>query len=104
MRKHDFKKWEDAVKVFIVQGIKQDELRNNMWLSHYQVKDMMTSELATLEPDDSIRTALAVFQENLFHALPIVKGDELLGLITTYDLLKYFAQETIQLSDYKTTA
>ena len=27
VRKHDFKKWEDAVKVFIVQGIKQDELR-----------------------------------------------------------------------------
>ena len=27
VRKHDFKKWEDAVKIFIVQGIKQDELR-----------------------------------------------------------------------------
>jgi CBS domain-containing protein len=94
--------------LYFVKGAKklskQDELRNNMWLSHYQVEDMMTSQLATLEPEDSVRTALAVFQKNLFRALPIVRGEELLGMITTHDILNFFAQETIQLSDYKTVS
>lgn len=92
--------------LYFVKGAKklseQDELRNKMWLSHCQVKDMMSTQLATLNPEDTIRTAIEVFQKNLFHALPVVENNDLVGMITTYDLLTFFAQEKIQLGDYKT--
>jgi CBS domain-containing protein len=55
-----------------------------------QVSQIMTRKLATLEPHESIGAAAEVFMEHLFHAIPIVNDDcELVGLLTTYDLLKY---------------
>jgi CBS domain-containing protein len=54
------------------------------------VSQIMTRKLATLEPHESIGAAAEVFMEHLFHAIPIVNDDrELLGILTTYDLLKY---------------
>jgi acetoin utilization protein AcuB len=62
---------------------------------------IMTSGLAKLEPDSRINVALEVFKENLFHALPVVDGKNLVGIITTYDIIKELAEEPITLEDYK---
>jgi acetoin utilization protein AcuB len=54
------------------------------------VGEIMTSKLSTLSPDDHIGAAAEIFLEHLFHALPIVNDQhELVGMITTYDILKY---------------
>lgn len=73
----------------------------DMELEEHKVESLMTRKLATLEPHDSIRTALAVFKANLFHALPVIDKGELQGIVTTYDLLNYLADVTISLSDYE---
>jgi acetoin utilization protein AcuB len=55
------------------------------------VDDVMTRQVATLFPDDSITVAAGFFKENLFHAIPIVdKHGKLLGILTTFDLLNFF--------------
>ena len=74
---------------------------NNSRLSHYAAKDIMTSKLATINSDDPVRTALDVFKENLFHALPVVYNGEVVGIITTYDIIKALAEEEIALQDYQ---
>jgi acetoin utilization protein AcuB len=67
-----------------------------------QVGDVMTTRLATLEPDDKIGAAAEVFMAHLFHAIPIVDDmHNLVGILTTYDLLKYefgkeYSDERIQ--------
>lgn len=53
------------------------------------VTDIMTKKLATLEPTAKVGTACEVFLENLFHALPIVDDGKLVGIVTTFDVLKY---------------
>ena len=53
------------------------------------VKEVMTTRLATLEPKSKIGTAAEVFLENLFHALPIVEDGQLVGIITSFDILRY---------------
>jgi CBS domain-containing protein len=45
--------------------------------------------VATLEPQDKIGSAAELFLENLFHAVPIVKDDELQGIVTSFDIIKY---------------
>ena len=52
-------------------------------------KDAMTTKLATLTPNQKIGVAAEVFLENLFHALPIVENGNLVGIVTTFDVLKY---------------
>ena len=51
--------------------------------------DLMTQYPLSLDPDDTIGLAADIFLANKFHALPIIDDDELIGLVTTHDLLKY---------------
>lgn len=57
--------------------------------SHILVKEIMTTKLAKLEPDDKIGTAAELFLVNRFHAIPVVKDGALVGLVTTFDILRY---------------
>lgn len=57
--------------------------------SEVLVKDIMTKRLATLEPDAKVGTACEIFLENLFHALPVAQDGKLLGIVTSFDVLKY---------------
>ncbi len=54
-----------------------------------KVGNVMTKILATLEPIDKIGTAAEVFMEHLFHALPVVENDKLVGIVTSFDVLRY---------------
>ncbi|MEP6796263.1 MAG: CBS domain-containing protein [Saprospiraceae bacterium] len=53
------------------------------------IKDVMTTHIATLEPDDKIGSAAELFLMNLFHAVPIVQDGELKGIVTSFDVIKY---------------
>lgn len=52
-------------------------------------EDFMTKYPLFLDPDDTIGLAADIFLANKFHALPIVEDGQLLGLVTTHDLLKF---------------
>lgn len=55
-----------------------------------RISEVMSTHLATLEPDQHIGAAAEVLMEHLFHAVPIVNEHrELLGIVTTYDVLRY---------------
>lgn len=54
-----------------------------------KVGNVMTKILATIEPIDKVGTAAEVFMEHLFHAIPVVENGELVGIVTTFDVLKY---------------
>ncbi len=53
------------------------------------VRSVMSQKLATLESTAKVGTACEIFLENLFHALPIVDNGVLVGIVTTFDVLKY---------------
>jgi acetoin utilization protein AcuB len=57
--------------------------------SSVKVADIMTSKLATLEPNAKVGTACEIFLENLFHALPVAENGKLMGIVTSFDVLKY---------------
>ncbi|MGA0231762.1 MAG: HPP family protein [Saprospiraceae bacterium] len=66
-----------------------DEFR----LKTRKVKDIMTKGIAKLEMADRIGVALEIFKENLFHAIPIVDDGKLVGIITTFDIIKKLSEE-----------
>ena len=53
------------------------------------VSSVMTKKLAKVESGDKIGTAAEVFMEHLFHALPVVDDGVLVGIVTSFDILKY---------------
>ncbi len=91
--------------LYFLRGVKINDVNeqffNESRLVHYTAKDIMTEKMATISSDEPIRTAIDVFKENLFHALPVVDNGELVGIITTHDIIKALTEEEISLTDYE---
>lgn len=70
-----------------------DEFINDSRLNAYHAEDIMTTGLARVESTDRINVVLEVFKENLFHAVPVVDDGELVGIVTTFDIIKKLAEQ-----------
>lgn len=82
------------------KGTKGDNLIQNTRLQTWKVKDIMTEHLAKVGSEEPIRTVLGLFKMNRFHAIPVVDNDELVGIVTTFDIIDALASEPIPLGDY----
>ncbi|MFC1686123.1 cyclic nucleotide-binding/CBS domain-containing protein [Nanoarchaeota archaeon] len=56
--------------------------------SKIKIKDIMSRNLITIEPDDSVEDAVYLMIQHKIKKLPVVKNEELLGIITSTDLVK----------------
>lgn len=57
--------------------------------SSLYVKDIMTSKVGTLSPDDQIGSAAEIFLHNYFHTVPIVdENGDLVGLVSPLDIVR----------------
>ncbi len=54
-----------------------------------KVGDVMTTHVATLEPNEKVGAAAEVLLEHLFHSVPIVIDGQLKGIVSSFDILKY---------------
>lgn len=67
-----------------------------------RAKDLMTESPFVLDPDDTIGLAADLFLANQFHALPVVEVNELVGILTTFDLLKYSFKSAVKIGELET--
>ena len=54
-----------------------------------QAKDIMNSRFLKLSPEDKIGTAAELLLDRRFKALPVVSYGRLVGIVTSYDVLRY---------------
>ncbi|MBK9257172.1 MAG: CBS domain-containing protein [Saprospiraceae bacterium] len=81
--------------LFFKRGFSENEsdrALEEVRMNNYTSKDIMTKRLAKLEPGDKINVALEVFKENMFHGLPVVDNKKIIGIVTTYDIIKGLAE------------
>lgn len=85
--KTDFYKVQHGMTLFKSRNV---ETYNNTLMRSLLVEEVMTRQLATLHYEEPISVAVGIFQENLFHAIPVVDDEQkLVGILTTHDLLNY---------------
>ena len=53
-----------------------------------KVKDIMTKDVITFKPDDTLHKALMVFTKRRISGAPVVEDDKLMGLVTELDIIK----------------
>ena len=96
LRKSDFS--------FFKRGFNDDAFDNilvDVKLNNYKVKSIMIKGLGKLDVDDRINVALDVFKKNLFHALPVLENDRIVGIITTHDIIKNLAEDNSAINEYE---
>ena len=73
---------------------KQDPKQADVLLDNLSsVRETMTKNLTTLTSSCSVRDATEVLANNNFHSIPIIENNELAGIVTSTDLLKYYLNE-----------
>jgi CBS domain-containing protein len=70
-----------------------------------ETKDEMTSDVISITKDQSIIEAIELMVKNNIHALPIEEDEELVGIITSNDILKaiYKGQLILNENDFITS-
>lgn len=58
-----------------------------------QVGAIMVTEPTTVEPDTSLRDAGELLLEHKLGCLPVLEGDELVGIITEADFVRYTVEQ-----------
>jgi CBS-domain-containing membrane protein len=51
--------------------------------------DIMTANPVTVETTDTIGLAADIFLSNMMHALPVSDGKNIVGIVTSHDVLRY---------------
>ena len=77
-----------------------DLLLVDVRLNNYKVSSLMTRKIAKLDADDRINVALEVFKINMFHAMPVMEANRVVGIITTHDIIKHLAADNSAVNTY----
>ncbi len=64
----------------------------NYLLSKITVKEVMSKKVFTVTEDTSIEEAARIMADNKIGSLPVMHGDEVVGIITETDLFKIFLE------------
>jgi CBS domain-containing protein len=57
------------------------------------VRDIMSSPAITVHPDDTVHRCMQLMTEGRFRHLPVVRGGQVLGLLSIGDLVKAVIEE-----------
>ncbi len=85
--------WSDLLRVSFGEFGNQDARQLDSILDHtYTVTGLMASNPKSLEHTGTVRDAARILSEGNFHALPIVEGEKLVGIVTSTDLISFLAE------------
>jgi CBS domain-containing membrane protein len=63
----------------------------NSVMRRIRVEEVMTSEVETAEPGQSLQEAALLMFDNKYGCLPVIEGSQLVGILTESDFVRYFA-------------
>jgi CBS domain-containing protein len=69
-----------------------------------RVMDIMTARPITLRPSDTMQQAEEIMDENKIRQLPVVKGTELLGIVTDRDIRSFIGGRLLSAPDEREKA
>lgn len=84
----------DVLRISFADGAYQDEedMDTDVY-NMFTVSHIMAKNIVSVGPDNTIKEVAEIFASNEFHALPVVHGEKLMGIVTTTDLIKYLLKQ-----------
>ncbi len=63
-------------------------------LRRRKVREIMATEVETVEPDENLKTAAEMLLENKIGCLPVVEGEHLVGILTESDFVRHYTERS----------
>lgn len=70
-------------------GYEEDETIDTAIYQMLNIEQVMVAHPRTVQADQPIREIAQIFVDENFHALPVLEGDKLAGIVTTTDVIRY---------------
>ena len=70
---------------YLLNKLKEIQKVRERW--QLRVRDLMTSEVLSIGPEETVVAAAEKMLENRIHALVVTENNKAIGIITTYDLV-----------------
>ncbi|WP_224488930.1 CBS domain-containing protein [Robertkochia flava] len=70
-----------------------DDTVESVVYNMFKLPQVMTRVPETISSDTTVKEAAAILTGREFHALPVVDKDELVGIVTTTDVIRYYLNE-----------
>ncbi|MBA4154258.1 CBS domain-containing protein [Flavobacterium sp.] len=86
--------YTDLLRISFVDAVDdEDEVVDVTVYNMFTVEQVMAKKLVTVSPDTTIKQVAEILATNEFHALPVVEGKLLVGIVTTTDIIKYLIDQ-----------
>jgi CBS domain-containing membrane protein len=82
----------DIDKVSFVTNL-QDEKANTVIYDNLEIEQVMSNQLDTVQTDDQIRDAASLLAGGRYHAIPVLEGKKLEGIVTSTDVINYLLEQ-----------
>ena len=84
----------DFIRVSFGEFGNQDARGLDAVLDHtYKIGDLMNAEPTTISSSQTVRDAATILAKSNFHSLPVVDGKNLVGIVTSSDLIQYLLDQ-----------
>ena len=82
----------DLEKISFVNSMEGEGLTTAMY-DVLSIEQVMTKNLSVAQASDTIHDVAVTLSKNEFHALPVLEGGKVTGIVTTTDLIKYLIDQ-----------
>jgi acetoin utilization protein AcuB len=82
----------DLFKASLASAMGYGEKAKREFMKTVAVKEVMVDEVITISPRASIEDAGRLMLEKKIGCLPVIEGDDLIGLITETDVLRHYVE------------
>lgn len=84
----------DLLRISFADGAYEDEEDiESVVYEMFTLSQVMAKKIRSVSPDSSIREVAELLAAKEFHAVPVVDNGNLVGIVTTTDLIKYLLKQ-----------
>lgn len=70
----------------------EGKVQAKSFFSIFSIEQLMTKEVHVVASDTSINEVARIFSVSSFHALPVMEGEDLVGIVSAKDVLRYYSE------------
>lgn len=85
--------YSDLLRISFADAVYDDEEIDAVVYDMFDISQVMTKNIVTINEETTIREAAEILASKEFHALPVEKEGNLVGILTTTDLIKYLLDQ-----------
>lgn len=86
--------WSDILRVSFGDTFQTDQRAVDATLDHtFTIEQVMQKNPTSLQETATVRDAAEILARGEFHAVPVVNGGKLVGIVSSTDLIKYLLDQ-----------